>query len=92
VAAGDGLLLKGRTLYVVRNQLNTVAEIKLSGSLLSGRLVAELTEPAELLDVPTTIAAVNGGLYVVNARFGTTEPNPAYTIVRLARPEGGAGD
>lgn len=88
VAAGDGLLLKGRTLSVVRNQRNTVAQIKLSGSFLRGRLIAELTEPAALLDVPTTIAAVKGALYVVNARFGTApQPDTPYTIVRLAKPK-----
>ena len=87
VAAGDGLLLKGRTLFVVRNQLNTVAQIKLSGSFLHGRLVAELTEPADRLDVPTTITAVKGELYVVNARFNTPpQPDTTYTIVRLAKP------
>jgi sugar lactone lactonase YvrE len=86
---GDGLLLKGRTLYVVRNRINTVAKIILRGNLLRGRLAAELTEPAALLDVPTTIAAVRGSLYVVNARFGTPpEATTTYTIVRLGAPEG----
>lgn len=86
VSAGDGLLLQGRNLYVVRNRLNTVAQLRLAGNLQSGRLVAELTEPAELLGVPTTIAPFRGQLYVVNARFGTpVTPDTTYTIVRLER-------
>lgn len=89
VQLGDGLLLEGRTIYVVRNRINTVAKIRLSGSLLRGRLVAELTEPAALLDVPTTIASSRGRLYVVNARFGSPEPATAtYAIVRLDEPRG----
>jgi len=83
VTNGDGLLLLGRHLFVVRNQLNLIAAVKLSGSLSSGRVVAELTDPD--LDVPTTIAFTAGHLYAVNARFGTA-PDPAtarYDIVRI---------
>ncbi|HSK41272.1 MAG TPA: hypothetical protein VK943_16025, partial [Arenibaculum sp.] len=36
---GDGLLLKGRTLYVVRNQDNQIAVLRLSWHLRSARLV-----------------------------------------------------
>jgi hypothetical protein len=57
--------------------------VKLSGSLSSGRVVAELTDPD--LDVPTTITSTAGHLYAVNARFGTADPATArYDIVRLA--------
>jgi hypothetical protein len=56
--------------------------VKLSGSLSSGRLVAELTDPD--FDVPTTIAFTAGHLYAVNARFGTPDPaNARYDIVRV---------
>ena len=80
--AGDGLLLAGRILFVVQNRLHQIAVIKLSGSLDRGRLVAELTDPD--FDVPTTIAFQAGRLYAVNARFGTTDPQPArYDIVRV---------
>jgi hypothetical protein len=35
-------------------------------------------------DVPTTIAFQAGHLYAVNARFGTTDPQPArYDVVRV---------
>ncbi|HEV3398646.1 MAG TPA: superoxide dismutase [Actinomycetes bacterium] len=79
---GDGLLLAGRVLFVVQNRLNQIAVVKLSGSLDRGRLVAELTDPD--FDVPTTIAFQAGHLYAVNARFGTTDPQPArYDIVRV---------
>lgn len=79
---GDGILLAGRNLHVVQNQLNTIAVVALSSDLLSGKPIATLTDPA--LDVPTTIARIGSRLYAVNARFGTTDPQPArYSVVRL---------
>jgi sugar lactone lactonase YvrE len=79
---GDGLLLRGRTLYVVRNRLNEIAVVQLDGSLRSGRLVDTLTDPD--FDVPTTIAFTAGSLYAVNARFGTPPgPDTRYDIVRV---------
>jgi sugar lactone lactonase YvrE len=79
---GDGLLLAGRVLFVVRNQLNQIAVVKLGRSLDRGRVVATLTDPD--FDVPTTIAFQAGRLYAVNARFGTTDPQPArYDIVKV---------
>jgi sugar lactone lactonase YvrE len=79
---GDGLLLTGRVLFVVRNQLNQIDVVKLNRSLDRGRVVATLTDPD--FDVPTTIAFQAGRLYAVNARFGTTDPESArYDIVRV---------
>jgi sugar lactone lactonase YvrE len=79
---GDGILLHGRTLYVVRDQ-DHVAVIQLAPDLASGTVVDELTGD---LDVPTTVARFGSALYVVNARFGTTdEPPVEYWITRLDR-------
>jgi hypothetical protein len=81
---GDGLLLKGRTLYVVRNQLNQIAVLRLSWHLTSARLVRTITDPA--FDVPTTVDDFGRYLYVVNARFGTTPtPDTEYNVVRVYR-------
>lgn len=90
VSAGDGLLLRGRTLYVVRNRLNQIAVIELARDLRSGEVVDTITDPNfdvntdPNFDVPTTIAAFGDALYAVNARF-TTPPTPStpYTIVRV---------
>lgn len=79
---GDGLLLRGRTLLVVRNRLNQIAVVKLAGDLGSGEVVGTITDPD--FDVPTTIAKVGRSLYAVNARFGTPEPATArYDVVRV---------
>jgi sugar lactone lactonase YvrE len=77
---GDGLLLRGRTLYVVRNQLNRIAVVKLSRNLRRGRVVGSLRDPK--LDIPTTIAPFGRYLYAVNARFDRPDESEA-DIVRL---------
>jgi len=82
LANGDGMLLAGRVLFVVQNQLNRIAVVVLSRSLDSGRVVTTITDPD--FDVPTTIAFQAGRLYAVNARFGNPDPdNARYDIVRV---------
>ncbi len=84
LANGAGLLLHGRTLYVVQNRLNRIAVVRLSRSLARGRVVRTITD--EDFAVPTTIARLGRSLYAVNARFGT-EPTPQtdYWITRVRR-------
>jgi sugar lactone lactonase YvrE len=77
---GDGLLLHGRTLYVVQNRDNKVAVFRLSTDMTRATFVRELTDKA--LDVPTTIDRSGKRLYVVNARFGSVDDDPD-DIVRL---------
>ena len=84
VTAGDGILLDGRTLYVVRNQQNRIAVVRVAPDLLSGRLVTHLTDPG--FDVPTTIAEHGNRLYAVNARFGTpVTPDTEYRVTQLRK-------
>lgn len=84
MTAGDGLLLHGKTLYVVQNRLNQIAVVELSPDLTSGAVVDTITSP--YFDVPTTIADYGNRLYAVNARFGTTDPQPAaYDVVRVTK-------
>ncbi|WP_435089482.1 superoxide dismutase [Micromonospora aurantiaca (nom. illeg.)] len=79
---GDGLLLLGRTLYVVQNRLNQVAVVELNRAGTTGALRRVLTDPD--FDVPTTVASALGRLYLPNARF-STPPTPAtpYTAVAV---------
>jgi sugar lactone lactonase YvrE len=87
VPNGDGILLTGKTLYVVQNQLNRVAVISLAADLASGRVVTRLADPD--FAVPTTIDDHGRRLYAVNARFGTPSPSTAeYQVVQLAKPRG----
>lgn len=85
---GDGLLLRGRTLYAVQNRLNQVAVVQLDRRGTRGTLVDTLTaadlEGDATFDVPTTAAAYRGSLYLPNARFGNASPTTAtYWISRL---------
>ena len=76
---GDGILLEGRTLYVLQNGdapgvLNQIAVIRLSRDLTSGRIVA--TRTSELFETATTLAK-RGNLFVaVNAQFGASADRP----------------
>jgi sugar lactone lactonase YvrE len=86
VPNGDGILLTGKTLYVVQNQLNRVAVIALSPELASGRVVMRLTDPD--FAVPTTIDDHGRRLYAVNARFGIANPSTAeFQVVQLSKPK-----
>jgi sugar lactone lactonase YvrE len=84
VPNGDGILLDGRTLYVVQNRLNVIAKIALAPSLRSGRVVTRISNAQ--FDVPTTIAEQGSRLYAVNARFGTAPtPSTEYWLTRVAK-------
>jgi sugar lactone lactonase YvrE len=77
---GDGLLLRGRTLYVVQNQVNRIAVLTLGKDLTSGRLTRTITNPG--FDVPTTIDRHGTRVYAVNARFNTPAgPSTTYSVV-----------
>ncbi|MFL4903135.1 SMP-30/gluconolactonase/LRE family protein [Streptomyces sp. MMS24-I2-30] len=70
---GDGLLVTGRTLYVVQNRQNAIDVFRLAPDGRSGAFRRRITAPG--FDVPTTVAAHGGRLYLPNARF-TTPPAP----------------
>jgi sugar lactone lactonase YvrE len=84
VTNGDGILLQGKTLYVVRNQNNEIAVVKLSHDFTSGKIVRTITDAG--FDVPTTVARHGNRLYAVNARFSTPPtPSTTYTVVQVRR-------
>ena len=88
VPTGDGILLHGRTLYVLQNGgapddgvPNQIAVIRLSSDLTSGRIVDTRTSP--LFETATTLAK-RGSLFVaVNAQFGGTPVDPEAEVVLL---------
>ena len=69
---GDGILLRGHTLYVVRNRDKQIVEVRLSADFLSGEMVSSTTDPS--FAFPTTIAQANGRLLVVNSQFDKRGP------------------
>ena len=86
LVSGDGLELRGRTLYDVRGSGPAqVAVLELSrrrsGWVATWR--GALTD--ETLDVPSTATWAAGSLWAVNARFGVPSPDTAsYWVTRLA--------
>ena len=82
VTNGDGLLLRGRLLYVVRNRLNRIVVFRLNADRTRATRVRTLRD--DDFDVPTTIARQDGRLYAVNARFGTDGASSAdYWVTRV---------
>jgi len=81
----DGILLEGRTLWVVRNNDNLVVKAQLSGDLRSGTVRRTIT--TSLFETPTTLALSGGHLVVANAKFDTGFPPTAthYEVVVIDR-------
>jgi len=89
LVAGDGLVLKGRTLYAIERQgdVGYVVRIDLERRLDAGTLVSRTTDPS--FNDPTTAALVGRSLLVVNSQFGERSagvaPGP-FTVSRVPAP------
>jgi sugar lactone lactonase YvrE len=94
VPGGDGLVLDGKTLYVMQNLSNQIAVVDLAPDLLSGTVVRQITDP-DFFKVPTTIAGFGSDLYAVNARFDVAppplpgnppaDPNLEYDVIKVPK-------
>ena len=85
VGNADGLLLDGKTLYVVQNATHRVAVVELSPDFSSGAIARYITEPFAsnpATKVPTTIAEFGNSLYAVTAGFAPPAPD---FVVRLQK-------
>jgi Cu-Zn family superoxide dismutase len=83
---GDGMELRGRTLYVVRNREELIAKVRLSRSARRGRLVSQTTD--RTFRFPTTLDSARGRLLVVNSQFDRREGgNPVlpFTVSSIRR-------
>jgi sugar lactone lactonase YvrE len=74
LANGDGLLLDGRTVYVVRNEQELIVPVQLSGEYISGEVGESFSDPS--FAFPTTLAKTDGRLLVVNSQFDKQEGKP----------------
>ena len=83
---GDGLLLDGRTVYVVRNEQELLVPVKLSREFTSGKVGEPFTDPS--FAFPTTIAKTDGRLLVVNSQFDKQEGEPElpFTVSSIEVP------
>lgn len=74
----DGILLDGRTLWVVENFANRLVKIRVAPDLSSGQVVSVLTN-ADVdggFRIPTTVAEHGHRLAIVNGRFDLGLPPP----------------
>jgi len=82
----DGIVLRGRSLYVVSN--GGIAEVRLSGQLTSGTVVSRTTDPS--FNSPTTNAIARGRMLVVNSQFGALfsgqPPTLPFTVSSIKIP------
>jgi Cu-Zn family superoxide dismutase len=90
---GDGLFLRGATLYAVQNRDGVIAEVRLRGfgpGAPSGRVVGRTGDPS--FRFPTTLEEARGRLLVVNAQFDRRGPGLAPDLpftVSVVRAPGG---
>ncbi len=90
VTAGDGLLLDGQTLHVVRNNLNLIVQLRLAPDFASGQQVGSFTDPS--FGFTTTIAKAGDRLLVVNSQFNRRNnpnlpPVLPFTVSSVKIPE-----
>ena len=84
---GDGLVLRGKTLYVVQNFANQISVFTLSPDYSAATYTHSLT--GAVLDTPSTADLFGPWLYVVNARFFDCfpleycSPDNQFNIVRI---------
>ncbi len=84
---GDGILLDGQTLYVVRNEEERIVPVQLSADYTSGAAGRAFTDDSFMH--PTTIAAYDGRLLVVNSQFDVREsgdPKLPFNVSNVAIP------
>ncbi|MGW5576258.1 superoxide dismutase [Micromonospora chokoriensis] len=82
VDRADGLVLRGRTLHVIRNLSNVIAVVRLNGAYTAGVVQREIT--GSQLRSPATGDLLGSALYVVNGRFDVeSTPSTDYDIVRV---------
>ena len=83
---GDGIELRGRTLYAAANGL--IAKVRLTGDLLRGEVLSRTGDPS--FSSPTTIAIARGRLLVVNSQFdrlfGGLPPFLPFTVSSIPIP------
>jgi sugar lactone lactonase YvrE len=81
---GDGLLIRGRTLYVIGpagDQDGAANVVRLGRHADRGELVGRLTNPG--VHGPSTAAFDGPDLLLVNFQYGASQPVLPYTVVRV---------
>jgi superoxide dismutase, Cu-Zn family len=84
LTGGDGLVLSGSVLYVVRNAEEKIERVDMNADLASGRVTATRADPT--FRFPTTAALYGGQLWIVNGQLDKQRNPPPvlpFTIVAV---------
>jgi sugar lactone lactonase YvrE len=84
VVTADGLVLRGRTLWVVRNRSHVLTTLHLGPNAATARLVSE--QPTDPGRVFTTAKLAQGRLLLVDSKFDQTVGLPPYQVVAFDVP------
>lgn len=88
LTGGDGILLDGQTLYVVRDEEGVIVPVELAADLTSGEVGRGFGDPS--FDYPTTIAKYDDRLLVVNSQLdmagGEAAPTLPFTVSSIRIP------
>lgn len=80
---GDGMLLEGRTLFVVRNQQNRIVKLRMRADGTRGHRTGAIGSSD--FDVPTTVARYRDRLVLPDARFSTPSATDFWVTALTAR-------
>lgn len=82
---GDGMEMEDDTLYVVRNRDGLIAKVDLDDDGRTGAVTGEITDAS--FAYPTTVAAVDDRLLVVNSQFDKRGGEPVEPFTVSSVPE-----
>jgi len=85
---GDGLVLKGNDLFVLRNENNEIVRLALASGWASARVTQRIADPR--LKYPTTAVATRDGLMIVNGQLNRMKAPPPllpFDVVSISLPE-----
>ncbi|MDJ0470724.1 SMP-30/gluconolactonase/LRE family protein [Rhodococcoides fascians] len=82
---GDGMEMDDDTLYVVRNRDGLISKVDLDDDGRRGSVTGEITDPS--FAYPTTVAAVDDRLLVVNSQFDKRGGEPVEPLTVSSVPE-----
>jgi Cu-Zn family superoxide dismutase len=82
---GDGMEMDDDTLYVVRNRDGLISKVDLDDDGRRGSVTGEITDPS--FAYPTTVAAVDDRLLVVNSQFDKRGEEPVEPFTVSSVPE-----
>jgi sugar lactone lactonase YvrE len=84
VTNGDGIVLDGHTLYVVRNRDQLIAKLKLSSKFRKAKV--KRTKTDSTFEDPTTAALAGKRLLVVNSDFFPPPVGAPFTVSSIGAP------